>query len=159
MTRPDPRDPRGYAADAPLLEAWLRFTADVRDGRTMPFSIPGHKHRRDLVGDVVVGDVPMLAGLDTMKQDHAVLATAEKSGIVRVWHWQRDAVAEKLVAEPSSENPSQPTQVHWQAHARPARSVAFFQDRRQLISAGRDGSIVRWTWDRTAGHRIPNRNT
>ena len=77
MTTPDPRDPRGYAADAPLLEAWLRFTTDVRDGRALPFSIPGHKHRRDLVGDVIVGDVPMLAGLDTMKQDHALLATAE----------------------------------------------------------------------------------
>jgi lysine decarboxylase len=73
----DPRDPRGYAADAPLLQAWLRFTADVRDGRSMPFSIPGHKHRRDLVGEVIAGDVPMLAGLDTMKQDHALLATAE----------------------------------------------------------------------------------
>lgn len=73
----DPRDPLGLAADAPLLEAWLRFTADVRDGRSMPMSIPGHKHRRDLVGDVIAGDVPMLAGLDTMKQDHALLATAE----------------------------------------------------------------------------------
>lgn len=73
----DPRDPRGYADDAPLFAAWLRFTADVRDGRMAPMSIPGHKHRRDLVGDVIAGDVPMLAGLDTMKQDQALLARAE----------------------------------------------------------------------------------
>jgi lysine decarboxylase len=73
----DPRDPRDLAADAPLFAAWLRFTADSRAGRVRPFSIPGHKHRHDLVGDLVQGDVPMLAGLDTMKQSLGLLADAE----------------------------------------------------------------------------------
>ncbi|GAA1937419.1 aminotransferase class I/II-fold pyridoxal phosphate-dependent enzyme [Microbacterium aoyamense] len=70
-------DPRGYADDAPLFAAWLRYMADVRGDRMRPFSIPGHKHRTDLVGDLIVGDVPMLAGLDTMKQDKGLLADAE----------------------------------------------------------------------------------
>ena len=35
--------------------------------RPTPFTIPGHKQRTDLVGDVVAGDVPLYAGLDTMK--------------------------------------------------------------------------------------------
>lgn len=73
----DPRDPRNVAGDAPLFAAWLRFTADAQEGRVRPFSIPGHKHRYDLVGDLVQGDVPMLAGLDTMKQSLGLLAAAE----------------------------------------------------------------------------------
>jgi lysine decarboxylase len=73
----DPRDPRGYAADAPLFAAWLRFTAETDAGRMTPFSIPGHKHRQHLVGPVIQGDVPMLAGLDSMKQTLGTLATAE----------------------------------------------------------------------------------
>ncbi|MET0812953.1 MAG: hypothetical protein ABWY03_07850 [Microbacterium sp.] len=71
-------DPRGYAADAPLFAAWLRYMADVRAGRMRPFSIPGHKHRHDLVGDLIEGDVPMLAGLDTMKESLGLLADAER---------------------------------------------------------------------------------
>lgn len=71
------RDPRDYARDAPLLDAWLRFTARADAGELAPFSIPGHKHRRDLVGDVVRGDVPLFAGLDTMKQTDGILASAE----------------------------------------------------------------------------------
>ncbi len=77
MTANDPRDPRGYAPDAPLFEAWLRFTGHQRAGRVTPFSIPGHKHRHDLVGELIQGDVPMLAGLDTMKQTLGLLAGAE----------------------------------------------------------------------------------
>lgn len=74
----DPRDPLGLAADAPLLAAWLSFTAEVGAGRLTPFTIPGHKHRRDLVGDVVRGDVPLFGGLETMKQTERVLAGAER---------------------------------------------------------------------------------
>jgi len=77
VTGVDPRDPRGYAADAPLLDAWLRFQADVDAGDLAPFSIPGHKHRRDLFGEVVRGDAPLFAGLDTMKQTRGLLAAAE----------------------------------------------------------------------------------
>jgi arginine decarboxylase len=80
MTREpdDHRDPLGLAGDAPLLDGWLRFGAAVRDGAMVPFTIPGHKQRTHLVGDVVRGDVPLYAGLDTMKQDGGLLAQAEQ---------------------------------------------------------------------------------
>ena len=74
----DPRDPLGLASDAPLLEGWLRFSAAVGAGTMVPFTIPGHKQRTHLVGDVVRGDVPLYAGLDTMKQEGRLLVTAEE---------------------------------------------------------------------------------
>jgi len=61
----DPRDPLGLAGDAPLLAGWLRFSAAVGAGAVVPFTIPGHKQRTDLVGEVVRGDVPLYGGLDT----------------------------------------------------------------------------------------------
>lgn len=73
-------DPRGLRADAPLLDAWLRF----RERPPTPFTIPGHKQRTDLVGDVVAGDVPLYAGLDTMKLSGGVLVEAE-SRAARLW--------------------------------------------------------------------------
>ena len=73
-------DPRGLRVDAPLLDAWLRFQHD----RPTPFTIPGHKQRLDLVGDVVAGDVPLYAGLDTMKLSTGVLAEAEARA-ARLW--------------------------------------------------------------------------
>lgn len=75
-----PTDPRGLRADAPLLDAWLRFHEDA----PTPFTIPGHKQRHDLVGDVVAGDVPLYAGLDTMKLSRGVLAEAEARA-ARLW--------------------------------------------------------------------------
>lgn len=77
MTERDPRDPHGYAPDAPLLDAWLRFAMDAESRAVHPFSIPGHKHRTDLVGTVTRGDVPLFAGLDTMKQTGGTLEAAE----------------------------------------------------------------------------------
>src|ERR1700760_1338757 len=74
----DPRDPLGLAAHAPLLDGWLRFDAAVRAGTVLPFTIPGHKQRTHLTGEVVRGDVPLYAGLDTMKQDGGLLARAEQ---------------------------------------------------------------------------------
>lgn len=68
-----PTDPRELRSDAPLLDAWLRFQEEERTA----FTIPGHKHRHDLVGDVIAGDIPYFAGLDTMKLTHGVLADAE----------------------------------------------------------------------------------
>jgi lysine decarboxylase len=68
-----PTDPRGLRDDAPLLDAWLRFPEKA----PTPFTIPGHKHRTDLVGDVVAGDVPLYGGLDTVKLTSGVLADAE----------------------------------------------------------------------------------
>ncbi|MFC5178950.1 aminotransferase class I/II-fold pyridoxal phosphate-dependent enzyme [Nocardioides taihuensis] len=75
-----PTDPRGLRADAPLLDAWLRF----HEKPPTPFTIPGHKQRHDLVGDVVAGDVPLYAGLDTMKLATGVLAEAEARA-ARLW--------------------------------------------------------------------------
>lgn len=69
-----PTDPRGLRHDAPLLDAWLRFQESPR----LPFTIPGHKHRTDLVGDVVVGDVPLYAGLDSMSLSAGLLVDAER---------------------------------------------------------------------------------
>lgn len=73
-------DPRGLRADAPLLDAWLRF----HEAGPTPFTIPGHKHRTDLVGDVVAGDVPLYGGLDTVKLTAGVLAAAEARA-ARAW--------------------------------------------------------------------------
>ncbi len=75
-----PTDPRGLRGDAPLLDAWLRFHEEA----PTPFTIPGHKQRHDLVGDVVAGDVPLYAGLDTMKLSRGVLADAEARA-ARLW--------------------------------------------------------------------------
>ncbi|MEI4270572.1 aminotransferase class V-fold PLP-dependent enzyme [Klenkia sp. LSe6-5] len=68
-----PTDPRGLRGDAPLLDAWLSF----REQAPTPFTIPGHKQRHDLVGDVVAGDFPLYGGLDTVKLAGGLLADAE----------------------------------------------------------------------------------
>ena len=73
-------DPRGLRSRAPLLDAWLRF----QENPPTPFTIPGHKQRHDLVGDVVAGDVPLYAGLDTMKLSRGVLIDAEARA-ARLW--------------------------------------------------------------------------
>lgn len=75
-----PTDPRGLRGDAPLLDAWLRFY----EHRPTPFTIPGHKQRTGLVGDVVAGDAPLYAGLDTMKLTAGVLTEAEARA-ARLW--------------------------------------------------------------------------
>ena len=75
-----PTDPRALRAAAPLLDAWLRF----HEAPPTPFTIPGHKQRLDLVGDVVAGDVPLYAGLDSMKLSTGVLAEAEARA-ARLW--------------------------------------------------------------------------
>ncbi|MFN8189455.1 MAG: aminotransferase class V-fold PLP-dependent enzyme [Nocardioidaceae bacterium] len=75
-----PTDPRELRDDAPLLDAWLRF----QESAPTPFTIPGHKQRTDLVGDVVAGDVPLYAGLDTMKLSAGVLSDAEARA-ARLW--------------------------------------------------------------------------
>ena len=67
-------DPWGLRAEAPLFDAYLRFAGSTRH----PFTIPGHKHRTDLLGPLVLGDIPLYAGLDTMKLTAGVLADAEE---------------------------------------------------------------------------------
>lgn len=68
-----PTDPRSLRADAPLLDAWLRF----HERELTPFTIPGHKYDLSLLGDVVANDVPLFGGLDTVKDAAALLAGAE----------------------------------------------------------------------------------
>lgn len=75
-----PTDPRGLRADAPLLDAWLRFLEQA----PTPFTVPGHKQRPEIIGDVVAGDVPLYGGLDTMKLSTGVLFDAEQRA-ARLW--------------------------------------------------------------------------
>jgi len=90
----DLRDPRGLRADAPLLEAWLRFTAQAEAGQLTPMSVPGHKQRQDLVGAVVAGDAPLYGGLDTIKHADVLRADAEARAAA-LWgaDWCRFSVA------------------------------------------------------------------
>jgi lysine decarboxylase len=90
----DPRDPRGLRADAPLLDGWLRFTAQAAAGQLTPMSVPGHKQRQDLVGTVVAGDAPLYGGVAPIKQADSLLADAERRA-ARLWgaDWCRFSVA------------------------------------------------------------------
>jgi lysine decarboxylase len=90
----DPRDPRGLRRDAPLLDAWLRFTDQAAAGELTPMSVPGHKQRRDLTGDVTSGDAPLYGGLDSIKHADALLAGAEQRA-AQLWgaDWCRFSVA------------------------------------------------------------------
>jgi arginine decarboxylase len=91
---PDPRDPRGLRADAPLLDAWLRFTGAVEDGLLLPMGVPGHKQRQDLVGAVVAGDAPLYGALDSIKHADTLRSDAEARA-ARLWgaDWCRFSVA------------------------------------------------------------------
>jgi arginine decarboxylase len=89
-----PRDPRGLRRDAPLLDAWLRFSAQAEAGQLTPMSVPGHKQRQDLTGAVVAGDTPLYGGLDTIKHAGVLLAEAERRA-AGLWgaDWCRFCVA------------------------------------------------------------------
>ena len=91
---PDPRDPRGLRADAPLLDAWLRFTAQAEAGALTPMSVPGHKQRHDLTGTVTAGDAPLYGGLDSIKHADELLAEGERRA-AQLWgaDWCRFSVA------------------------------------------------------------------
>ena len=91
---PDPRDPRGLRADAPLLDAWLRSTAQAEAGELTPMSVPGHKQRQDLVGTVVAGDAPLYGGLDSIKHADMLRAEGERRA-AQLWgaDWCRFSVA------------------------------------------------------------------
>src|SRR5215468_9507356 len=90
----DPRDPRGLRSDAPLLDAWLRFTAQAEAGLLNPMAVPGHKQRRDLTGAVTGGDAPLYGALDSIKHADVLLADAEDRA-ARLWgaDWCRFSVA------------------------------------------------------------------
>jgi lysine decarboxylase len=66
------------ADEAPLLDGWLRGMRAVDAGTSLPFTVPGHKSRTDLVGGVVTGDLPMFGGVDTIKGAPTLLAEAER---------------------------------------------------------------------------------
>ena len=91
---PDPRDPRGLRADAPLLDAWLTVTERAEAGELTPMITPGHKLRRDLTGSVVAGDAPLYGALDTIKHADA-LRTDGEARAARLWgaDWCRFSVA------------------------------------------------------------------
>jgi arginine decarboxylase len=90
----DPRDPRGLRSDAPLLDAWLRFTAQAEAGLLNPMAVPGHKQRQDLTGAVTGGDAPLYGALDTIKHADVLLGDAEDRA-ARLWgaDWCRFSVA------------------------------------------------------------------
>src|SRR6202161_979529 len=90
----DPRDPRGLRPDAPLLDAWLTSMDAAESGEFTPMITPGHKQRRDLVGDVVAGDAPLYGALDTIK-NAATLRAEGEARAARLWgaDWCRFAVA------------------------------------------------------------------
>jgi arginine decarboxylase len=73
----DSRDPRGLRADAPLLDAWLDFTARAAAGQLTPMCVPGHKQRQDLAGTVIAGDAPLYGGLGTIKGADTLRMDAE----------------------------------------------------------------------------------
>src|SRR6266700_5688172 len=91
---PDPRDPLGLAADAPLLAAWLDWTSLVQAGQVAPMTTPGHKQRYDLVGTVVAGDAPLYGALAPIKYADRLRADAEALAAA-LWgaDWCRFAVA------------------------------------------------------------------
>src|SRR5690349_731835 len=94
MEMADPRDPHGLRSDAPLLDAWLRFTAQAEAGLLNPMAVPGHKQRQDLTGAVVAGDAPLYGALDTIKHADVLLGDAEDRA-ARLWgaDWCRFSVA------------------------------------------------------------------
>jgi len=81
-------------SDAPLLDGWLRFTAQAAAGELTPMSVPGHKQRQDLTGAVVAGDAPLYGGLDSIKHADVPLSRAEARAAA-LWgaDWCRFSVA------------------------------------------------------------------
>jgi arginine decarboxylase len=94
MSTPDPRDPLGLRADAPILAAWLDFTAQADAGQLIPMGTPGHKQLQDLVGTVNAGDAPFYGGLDTIKHaDHLRLDAEARAAALWGADWCRFSVA------------------------------------------------------------------
>jgi lysine decarboxylase len=90
----DPRDPRGLRSDAPLLDGWLKFTAQAEAGALNPMAVPGHKQRQDLTGAVIAGDAALYGGVDSIKHADVPLSDAEGRAAA-LWgaDWCRFSVA------------------------------------------------------------------
>ncbi len=69
--------------DAPLLRAWIEAQRRLASGEARPFTIPGHKHRVDLAGEVVAGDVPLYGGLAAVREADALVRVAEERAAAR----------------------------------------------------------------------------
>ncbi len=67
-----------WLEDAPLLRAWVDAQRRLAAGDLRAFTVPGHKHRRDLIGEVVTGDVPLYGGLAPIRDADALLRAAEQ---------------------------------------------------------------------------------
>ncbi len=83
--------------------------------------------------------------------DGEQVAAAERTGVVHVWRWS--------AAVQSTATLSSDSYRHWQAHARPARSVVFAPDSHQLVTAGFDGRIVRWSGDQSNVRRVSTKSS
>jgi lysine decarboxylase len=70
--------------DAPLLRAWMAARRRLGSGELRPFTVPGHKHRTDLVGEVVAGDVPLYGGLAPVREGDALVRAAEDRAAERL---------------------------------------------------------------------------
>ncbi len=94
MNTPDPRDPLGLRADAPILAAWLDYTRRADAGELIPMGTPGHKQLQDLVGAVVATDAPFYGGLDTIKHaDHLRMDGEARAAALWGADWCRFSVA------------------------------------------------------------------
>ena len=67
-----------WLEDAPLLRAWTEADRRIRSGQLRPFTIPGHKHVTDLIGEIVEGDVPLYGGLAPVREADALVRAAER---------------------------------------------------------------------------------
>jgi len=74
----------------PLLEGWDEY----RKAPPTAWTTPGHKGRRDLVGDVVRDDVPLYGGVDTVRERYHRLADANEL-LAQAWgaDWARISVS------------------------------------------------------------------
>ncbi len=94
MNTPDPRDPLGLRADAPILAAWLDYTGRADAGELIPMGTPGHKQLQNLVGAVIAGDAPFYGGLDTIKHaDHLRMDGEARAAELWGADWCRFSVA------------------------------------------------------------------
>jgi arginine decarboxylase len=70
--------------DAPLWKAWVAARHRLEAGDLRPFTVPGHKQRTDLVGDIVSGDLPLYGGLAAIRDADALLRDAEERAAARL---------------------------------------------------------------------------
>jgi arginine decarboxylase len=86
----DPQDPLDLREDAPLVDGLLRFL----ESDVTPMHTPGHKARTERLGAVLMGDVTLYGGVDTIRGRHGRLEAAEaKAAALWGGDWARFSVA------------------------------------------------------------------